>query len=119
MVNDTSPAPEEGGFGLPYVVRALISDIHALRDKSVPRSEHEIRWKHDDARAAVLEDAIDKLNNKVDSLVEADIPRRIDRVENTLDKMPGKILWSVSTVVGIISALVAIVAWMVAHLKIG
>jgi hypothetical protein len=102
--------------GLPYVVRGLAADVTDLKAKNVPRAEHEWHWKRDDERASSLKDAIEKLTGKVDSLVEADIPRRIDRVESTLEEMPGRIFRGVIAVVTLIASVAGIIAWAIAHI---
>jgi hypothetical protein len=105
-------------FGLPYIVMELRKDVTALQATTVPRTESELRWKNNESRASDLKSSIDEVSKKVDTLVEGDIPRRLDKVENILAELPGKILKNTSIVVSLISAFVAAVVWLVAHANV-
>jgi hypothetical protein len=131
-----TPQPD---FGLPFVMRELKQEVDNLGqrvdthmvasatkaevaflaariDSIVPRPEHELRWKHDDERTLRLNEKIDSLADKVDTLVAGNIPTRLDKVERTLDEMPGKIFRGVSGVVSIIAGIAGLIGWLASHL---
>jgi len=111
------------GFGMADAVKSLRSDVESLKERNVPRSELEMRWRHDDERARSLKDAVERLADKVETLVEGNIPARLDRVEKTLEAtqnqiadMPGKILKNVAAVMSFIAVVAGLIAWGVAHI---
>lgn len=106
------------GFGLSYVVKELRHDVDTLQQTVVPRKEHELLWKNSDEKSSFMKKAIEDVSHKVDTLLEGDIPRRLDKVEKTLEDLPAKILRSTSIIVSIISTVVAAVVWLISRINL-
>lgn len=129
---------DDGGFGLPFVVREVkqqIEDVarridqHVIAsaskaevaflstrlDNVVPRSEHVLRWKYDDERYDKMSDKIDRLDAKVEQILVANIPDRLVKVEATLSDLPGKLLRTVALIVTIAVGVTVLATWLTLH----